>query len=88
MRPCHSFLRHEGLLGIGHLLVVTPKRSRDSAKRYTSVKQDDDWSPTNSVAQLSPYKPTHIHNSSIRSDEGLMFETSAFELITVANLHF
>ena len=22
MRPCHSFLRHEGVLGIGHLVIV------------------------------------------------------------------
>ena len=32
--------------------------------------------------------PHTTHNSSIRSDEGLMFEMSAFQLITVASLHF
>ena len=28
------------------------------------------------------------HENEIRSDEGLMLETPAFQLITVANLHF
>ena len=35
--------------------------------------------PANSVAPPSVYKPHTTHNSSIRSDEGLTLETSAFE---------
>ena len=35
--------------------------------------------PANSVASPSVYKPHTTHNSSIRSDEGLTLETSAFE---------
>ena len=36
--------------------------------------------PTNSVApSFCIYKPHTTHNSSIRSDEGITFETSAFE---------
>ena len=35
--------------------------------------------PANSVAPPSVYKPHTTHNSSIRSDEGLRLETSAFE---------
>ena len=35
--------------------------------------------PANSVALPSVYKPHTTHNSSIRSDEGLTLETSAFE---------
>ena len=35
--------------------------------------------PANSVAPPSLYKPHTTHNSSIRSDEGLTLETSAFE---------
>ena len=35
--------------------------------------------PVNSVAPPSVYKPHTTHNSSIRSDEGLTLETSAFE---------
>ena len=33
---------------------------------------------TNSIAPCSAYKPYTTHNSSIRSDEGLTLETSAF----------
>ena len=44
--------------------------------------------PTNNVAPLSTYKPTHNHNSFNRSDEELTLETSAFTLFTVANLRF
>ena len=33
---------------------------------------------TNSIAPCSVYKPYTTHNSSIRSDEGLTLETSAF----------
>ena len=41
------------------------------------------------IAQLHfLHKNTHMtHNSSNRSHEGLMLETSAFKLFTVANLH-
>ena len=35
--------------------------------------------PANSVAPPSVYKPHTTHNSSIRSDEGLTLETSAFK---------
>ena len=35
--------------------------------------------PANSVAPPSVYKPHTTHNPSIRSDEGLTLETSAFE---------
>ena len=35
--------------------------------------------PANSVAPPSVYEPHTTHNSSIRSDEGLTLETSAFE---------
>ena len=34
---------------------------------------------TNSIAPCSVYKPYTTHNSSIRSDEGLTLETSAFQ---------
>ena len=34
---------------------------------------------TNNIAPCSVYKPYTTHNSSIRSDEGLTLETSAFE---------
>ena len=34
---------------------------------------------TNSIAPCSVYKPYTTHNSSIRSDQGLMLETSAFQ---------
>ena len=34
---------------------------------------------TNSIAPFSVYKPYTTHNSSIRSDEGLTLETSAFQ---------
>ena len=39
--------------------------------------------PANSVAPPSVYKPHTTHNSSIRSDEGLTLETSAFESLYV-----
>ena len=35
--------------------------------------------PANSIAPPSVYKPHTTHNSSIRSDEGLTLEMSAFE---------
>ena len=38
--------------------------------------------PTNSVADISVYKPHTTHDSLIRSDEGLTLETSAFESLT------
>ena len=37
--------------------------------------------PANSVAPPSVYKPHTTHNSSIRADEGLTLETSAFEFL-------
>ena len=36
---------------------------------------------TNSIAPCSVYKPYTTHNSSIRSDEGLTLETSAFQFL-------
>ena len=45
--------------------------------------------PTNSVAPFSAYKPTHsTHNSSNCSEEGLTLKTSAFKLLTEANLRY
>ena len=35
--------------------------------------------PANSIAPPSVYKPHTTHNSSIRSDEGLMFEMTVLE---------
>ena len=42
--------------------------------------------PANSVAPTSVHKPHTTHNSSIRSDEGVTLETSAFESLYVVNL--
>ena len=43
----------------------------------------------NSVAPFSAYKPTHsTHNSSNCSEEGLTLKTSAFKLLTEANLRY
>ena len=45
--------------------------------------------PTNSVAPFSAYKPTFsAHNSSNCSEEGLTLKTSAFKLLTKANLRY
>ena len=45
--------------------------------------------PTNSVAPFSAYKPSHTtHNSSNCSEEGLTLKTSAFKLLTEANLRY
>jgi len=34
MRPCHSFLRREGVLGIGHLVVVLFRQCISSIASY------------------------------------------------------
>ena len=60
----------------------TPSRRRERRQKLTHLNRSPDTlicPIIHSVAPPSVYKPHTTHNSSIRSDEGLTLETSAFE---------
>ena len=60
-------------------VALIPTASTNAFHSINSLLFSRNLVSTNSIAPCSVYKPYTTHNSSIRSDEGLTLETSAFQ---------